>query len=105
MDMDISDDSNSLMKKFLWQMTGEEFVMLHHVAEGQQVKKGEQPKLIYGVHDLSVFIGCSESTIFLLKKRGVFDDAIVSRIGKKIVFDADKAKEIAKEYLKRKDIY
>jgi len=33
-----------------------------------------------------------ESQIHTLKKRGVFDDAIVSRIGKKIVFDIDKAR-------------
>ncbi len=93
-------ERESLLKKFVWQMTGEEFLLLHKVAEGRQEDKEDPVKLIYGVHDLSIYIGCCESTIYELKKKGVLDDAIVSHIGRKIVFDGNKARLIADEYIK-----
>ena len=33
-----------------------------------------------------------------LKKKGVLDEAIVSHVGRKIVFDAEKARVLASEY-------
>ena len=37
-------------------------------------------------------------TIYDLKKKGVLDEAIISRVGRKIVFDAEKARVLASNY-------
>ena len=62
-----------------------------------------------GVHALAVELGCSESTIYALMRApreedgsnvggGVLREAIVSRIGRRIVFDVDKARKLADGY-------
>ncbi|MCQ2180274.1 MAG: hypothetical protein MJY91_09275, partial [Bacteroidales bacterium] len=62
-----------------------------------------------GVHALAVELGCSDSTIYALMRApreedgsaeggGVLKTAIVSRIGRRIVFDVDKARKLADEY-------
>jgi hypothetical protein len=38
--------------------------------------------------------------IYALKKEGVLDKAIVEQVGKRIIFDADKARMLADEYQK-----
>ena len=48
--------------------------------------------------ELSDYIGCCQSTIYDLKKKGVLDEAIISRVGRKIVFDAEKARVLASNY-------
>lgn len=65
-----------------------------------------------GVHALAVELGCSDSTIYALMRTpreedgsseggGILKDAIVSRIGRRIVFDVDKARELAKQSQQR----
>lgn len=96
----------SLMDKPVWQMTGREFCALAQYANGGQAQAtpaGER-KLCTGVRALAEYLGCCEATIYVLKKDGVLDDAIVSKIGKKIVFDAEKARRLAdaRQQIKRK---
>lgn len=92
----------NLLVKPLWQLTCEEFCELIKYAvsstekENGFVSGGSQHA--FGVHDLSIKIGCCDSTIYQLRKQGVLDEAIVSQIGRKIVFDVDKARALADEY-------
>ena len=57
---------------------------------------------ITGVRALAIYLGCCESTIFMLRRNGVLDEAIISQIGKKIVFDGDKARVLAYEFQKNR---
>ena len=62
----------------------------------------EEPKEVieyaHGITELSQKIGCCQSTIYMLKKEGVLDDAIVSQVGRKIIFNVGKARALADEY-------
>lgn len=94
-------DISRLMDKPIWQMCGEEFVRLAEFAFTQislPARQEPQTQFIYGIQNLAAFIGCCASTIYDLKKRGVLDDAIKSRIGKRIVFDGPLARTLAQEY-------
>ncbi len=94
----MNNDLTSLLSKPIWQMTGEDFLQLHPYAEsGLSTTSNAQIKYAYGIHELSRYIGCCESTIYDLKKKGVLEDAIISRVGRKIVFDAEIARILASE--------
>ncbi len=107
---------NGLLEKPLWQMTGEEYCQLTQYALSISTGKGIAPspagQKAFGVHALAVELGCSDSTIYALMRTarkedgssddgGVLKDAIVSRIGRRIVFDVDKARELAKQSQQR----
>ena len=99
-----------LLQKPLWQMTGEEYCQLTHYALSLSQAPIGQKAL--GIHALAVELGCSDSTVYGLMRTpreedgsfeggGVLKDAIVSRIGRRIVFDVDKARELAKRSQQR----
>ena len=100
--MSIINNPKDLMKKPLWQMTGEEYVALHTYActlyNGEGVRKAVT--CCKGVHAVADFCSCSDSQIHKLLREGVLDSAIVSRIGKRIVFDGEMARELAEAYMK-----
>ena len=96
-----------LLEKPVYMMTGEEYLELTHYALANSPNAAGQKAL--GVHALAVELGCSESTIYALMRApreedgsnvggGVLREAIVSRIGRRIVFDVDKARKLADEY-------
>ena len=91
---------NGLLEKPLWQMTGEEYCQLTQYALSLSNGTGTAPspagQKALGVHTLAVELGCSDSTIYALMRTpreedgsseggGVLKDAIVSRIGRRIV--------------------
>ena len=105
-----------LLEKPLWQMTGEEYCQLTHYAFSLTPNAGSSQAPIgqkaLGIHALAVELGCSDSTVYGLMRTpreedgsfeggGVLKDAIVSRIGRRIVFDVDKARELAKRSQQR----
>ena len=75
---------SQLLAKPIWQMTGEEFLQLNELGR-ENAAAGEEPKEVieyaHGITELSQKIGCCQSTIYMLKKEGVLDDAIVSQVG------------------------
>lgn len=101
--MKTKQDLAELLNKPLWQMTGEEYVSLHayacNINAGETVKSQSATR-ITGVRALSEYLDCCESTVYMLLRIGVLKDAIISRIGKKIVFDGDKARELGAKYQK-----
>lgn len=92
-----------LLEKPVWQMSGEEFCQLTMYANSSCQAGGNtaSKEYAYGIHELGTIIGCCDSTIYSLKKQGVLDDAIVSQIGKKIIFDVEKARRLAGEFQQR----
>jgi len=103
---------NELLEKPIWQMTGREYCSLTHYAialhGGQDVGTESRRTLVNGVQALADALSCSPSTIFALMRTareddglsnngGILRDAIVSRIGRKIVFDVELARELAKK--------
>ena len=91
---------NGLLEKPLWQMTGEEYCQLTQYALSLSNGTGTAPspsgQKVLGVHALALELGCSDSTIYALMRTpreedgsseggGVLKDAIVSRIGRRIV--------------------
>lgn len=57
---------------------------------------------VKGVQAVAEYCACSPSQIAKLLREGVLETAIVSRIGKSIVFDGDKARDCANEYQEQK---
>ncbi len=94
-------DNERLLQKMLVQMTGEELVAIFRMAateanDGNGTPK-EATKYVYGIQDLAAYIGCCASTIYDLKKRGVLNGAIISKVGKRIVFNAPLARQLAEK--------
>ena len=103
---------NELMKLPIWQMIGEEQYRIIQYALGHGAPHGEAnptmipvdmpfaPKRtrIAGVHALALYLECCDSLVYKLRREGVLDEAIISRIGKKIVFDGEIARRCANEY-------
>ena len=103
-----------LLEKPLWQMAGEEYCQLTHYALSLSPNTGPSSpsppgQKALGVHALAVELGCSVSTIYALMRMpreedgsaesgGILKSAIVSRIGRRIVFDVDAARRLADEY-------
>lgn len=111
--MSTSKTIEGLLEKPVYMMTGEEYLELTHYAlansqpAANQTTSGGQKA--FGVHALAVELGCSDSTIYALMRAprdedgsadggGVLKDAIVSRIGRRIVFDVETARRLADGY-------
>ena len=89
-----------LLSKPVWQMTGEEFILLNRHALQEREAKVAQPaadtekKYVYGIGGIARLFGCSMPTANRIKKSGKIDRAI-TQIGRKIIVDADMALELA----------
>ncbi len=98
----ISAINQELLERPLWGLTVMEFLSVLSEA-GKLQEDGAlwllSSKRIIGVKALAKYLNCSESTIYLLRRKGVLDDAVVSQIGRSIVFDGDKARALACEHL------
>lgn len=93
-----------LLDKPLWQMTGSEYVALHAYAcsVNSAGREASHVTRVKGVQAVAEYCACSPSQIAKLLREGVLDSAIVSRIGKSIVFDANKARNSANVYQEQK---
>lgn len=90
---------NEFLKKSIIQMTGEEFCQLTRYANsGNGPAPAEEHHYAHGVSELAECLGCCPSTIYAMRRAGKLEPAIVSRLGKKIIFDVEKAKELSIEY-------
>lgn len=103
-----ADVTEELLGEPVWQMTGRELCTLIKYANenaGEQ-DGGRAPRKAVGVNALAEALSCSSSAIFVLMRTpreedgsadggGVLRDVIVSRIGRSIVFDVEKARTLA----------
>ena len=107
--MDTNDAIAQLLVKPIWQMTGEEFLQLNEYSRSRTASSlsegaSESVEYAHGVSELAQKIGCSVATVFSLKKAGVLDGAVVSHIGKKIIFDVNKARTLADEFRRKRRV-
>lgn len=93
--METSKEIANLLDRPLWQMSGREFVTLAQFAFERGPSSPVGNTLCTGVRALAEYLGCCEATIYVYKREGILDDAIVSRIGKRIVFDGEIARKLA----------
>lgn len=87
-----------LLARPIWQMTGAEYCALAQYATAASGTVASSSPQAVGVQALAKELGCSASMIYTIKKCGALDDAIISRIGRKEVFDIDKARTLANDY-------
>ncbi len=89
---------NDIMKnKPLVSLTAGEFIELLLSAKGPTAEP-VKPEVAFGISELGAKIGCCPATIYSLKKAGALEGAIISHIGKRIVFDVEKARTAANEF-------
>lgn len=89
--------SEDFLSKPVFSMTGEEFSLLVKYTLQDFSKKKE---IAHGLKELKQQLGCGASMIYNLSSLGVFDEAIVSSIGKRKLYDVEKARELANKYQK-----
>ena len=91
-----------LLKTPICKMDGEELAFLiTSITTGAQGQLPiNQPKteehIVYGIAGIAQIFGCSIPTASRIKKSGIINDA-VTQVGRKIVVNADKALELAKQ--------
>lgn len=96
---------SGLLDKFVVQMDGRDiFALVQAAMASSNTLSGTSIVHCTGIHALARYLECSESQVFMLKRNGVFDGAIISRVGKKIIFDADKARAAAEKYKNEKKV-
>lgn len=95
---------DSLLAKPIWQMNGAEFCALTQYANAQSGHGPAAPGTvrITGVRALAEYLECCDSTVYMLKRNGVLDEAILSQVGKRIVFDGELARAAADRFQKEK---
>lgn len=95
-----------LLQAPLWQMTGEQFLSLTQFAFSSIPKEGfpaeSTNEKAIGVHALAQKLGCSDSMVYTLMRDHVLDEAIISRIGKRFVFDVERARILADTHQRNK---
>lgn len=92
---------NELLDKPVWQMTGEELLILaqHGImsTSGETTMSSSSQKerrYVYGLAGIVRLFGCSLPTANRIKQSGKINRAI-TQIGRKIIVDADLALELA----------
>lgn len=78
-------------------MNGEEFSSLLRYTL-QDLSKNKE--LAHGLKELRKQLGCGASMANNLSRLGVFEEAVVSSIGKRKLYDVEKARELADKYQK-----
>ena len=99
--MDKKDSIFELLQKPLWQLSGAEYVALHAYAcsiNTDSRASAPQVTRVKGVRALAEHCSCSESLVYKLLREGILDPAILSRVGKSIVFNGEVALRCASEY-------
>lgn len=94
-----SNDISKLLSRRLIDLEGRDFVALAQYAGSLTGASAPvTPIQAIGIDALADALSCSASQIYAIQKAHMLDDAVVSRIGRRIVFDVDKARAAANEW-------
>ena len=93
----------NLLEKPLWQMTGQEFLVLNdqrkNAAQNQQTipiaENTLNKKYVYGIRGIANLLNCSIAKANRIKKRGIIDEAIIQE-GRSIMVDVELALSLIK---------
>lgn len=91
-------DYEAIKDRPVYTLSCKEFCELTRFANsgilGQGATTPSAPQAI-GIDALASALSCSASQIYVLQRSHMLDDAVVSRIGRRIVFDVEKARTAA----------
>lgn len=94
-------DYEAIKDRPVYTLTCKEFCELIRFANSGIPDQGattpSSPQAV-GINALADALSCSASQIYNLQKAHMLDDAVISRIGRRIVFDVDKARAAANEW-------
>lgn len=93
-----------LLGRPLWQLTCQEYVALmrHLLSEcGSTGNESAPPRQAIGMTALAKALGCSTSLLYGIRHNVNFEEAVISRIGRKEVYDIETARKIANDFMKR----
>lgn len=92
----------SLLSKPVWQMTGEELLLLSRQSADTNTNQSPANEhaatkhYVYGIAGICEIFSCSKPTAIRIKKSGRIDKAI-TQVGRKIVIDTDLALQLASQ--------
>lgn len=95
---------NDLLIRPIWQLSGAEYVALmrYVLTEfGNASTESAPPRQAIGMSALAKALGCSTSLLYGIRHNVDFSNAVISRIGRKEVYDIEAVRTIANEYMKR----
>lgn len=98
-----------LLKKPVWQMTGEELLFIQNIARQPEnnaatpvmVETKPEKKYEYGIRGIARIFGCFIPTANRIKKSGRIDAAI-TQIGRKIIVDVELALKLTHDKSQKK---
>lgn len=93
-----------LLGRPLWQLSCQEYLALMRyllTQFGSVSSESTSPRQAIGMTALSKALGCSTSLLYGIRHNTDFDEAVISRIGRKEVYDVETARKIANDYMKR----
>lgn len=104
--MKTTEDFNieDLLGRPLWQLSCQEYLALMRyllTQFGSVSSESTSPRQAIGMTALSKALGCSTSLLYGIRHNTDFDEAVISRIGRKEVYDVETARKIANDYMKR----
>lgn len=96
----MNEERYTSMLKPIWQLTCGEFLDILRkeipAITGDTTRSPQH--MCVGVHALAEYLCCSDSTVYALKRQGLLDGAVVSHVGRRIVFDGNLARDIVKKH-------
>ena len=93
-----------LLSRRLIDMEGRDFVALAKFAGASSdgANATMTPSQAIGINALASALACSPSQIATMRRDGALDGAVISHVGRNIVFDIDKARSAANDWKNRK---
>lgn len=95
---------NDLLGRPLWQLNCQEYIALMRyllTEYGNSNPESAPPRQAIGMAQLAKALGCSTSLLYGIRHNVDFSDAVISRIGRKEVYDIEAVRTIANDYMKR----
>jgi len=90
----------SLFSKRVIDLDGQQLVeLIRYAIREEQPEEERQHDTASGVAKLAEALDCSQSQIYMLMRQHILDDAVVSRIGRRTVFDVNIARKAAQKYM------
>lgn len=95
-----TENISKLLDQHLFEMKGNDIVSLwrYAITAGTANAPIATTQAI-GINALADALSCSASQIYNLNKAHMLDDAVISRIGRRIVYDVDKARAAANNWM------
>lgn len=89
--------------KPVYTLTCREFcALVQYANEKQNTNLTLPPAKAIGIPQLADALACSPAQISIMRREGVLDSSVISRVGRKIVFNVEKARDAANSWKREK---